>query len=61
MSDEMSKEQSFSDLYGYFCGMMIRKEADDFYSWLFGAIPDLCSVKGSIHLADQDSFSENPE
>lgn len=59
MNDEMLKEQSFSDLYEYFCGMMVRREADDLYGWMFGAIPDVCSVKGDIHLADQDIFSES--
>lgn len=49
----MPEEQSFSDLYGYFCGMMIRERIEDFYVCMMGAIPDLGSVKGNINLADQ--------
>lgn len=61
MNDEISMEESFSDLYGYFCGMLVQKEEEGFYGWLFGAIPNLGSVKGSIRLADQNGFSKNLE
>ncbi|MEY8352347.1 hypothetical protein AALB39_03225 [Lachnospiraceae bacterium 54-53] len=53
MEEGLSDEQSFSDLYGYFCGMLIREKMEDIYGWMMGAIPDLGSVKGDINLAEQ--------
>ncbi len=49
----MSVEQSFSDLYGYFCGMIAKEILDGINGQMMGAIPDLGSVKGNIILETQ--------
>lgn len=59
MNDGMSEEKSFSDLYGYFCGMVTRGKMDDLCGQIMGLIPDLGFVKGKIKLGDQIGLKIN--
>lgn len=59
MDNELLEKQSFSDLYGYFCGMMTREKLDVLDGQMMGAIPDLGSVKGNIIIENQFGIKNN--
>lgn len=58
MEEKKVKKPCFSDLYGYFCGMISLEKTDVLYDQMMGAIPDLGVVKGDIYLINQNKSKD---